>query len=374
MATPAVRVGVLTSSRADFGIYLPLLKRMKQDPYFDLKLIVFGTHLSPFHGLTVRNIEAEGFTADYRIGSLLAADSEEAIATSMSLTMMKFSQFWGERAGQFDLVLCLGDRYEMFAACSAGVPFQIRFAHIHGGEKTLGAMDNFFRHALSHLAWCHFVSTTAFAERLQQMLDVPERIYTVGALSLDTLETIAFFSVDEIKARWNIDLRTPTILVTFHPETVRTSSNEQFAHTLAGAIEALSRFNVVITLPNADTLGTTVRRIFEEKLGGLKHVTLIDNFGTRGYFSVMHHSAFLLGNTSSGIIEAASFGKYVINLGNRQEGRLQSDNVMNVPIEKEHILAAVDTVAAKGAYRGENRYYKSGAAALITSAIRELFK
>jgi GDP/UDP-N,N'-diacetylbacillosamine 2-epimerase (hydrolysing) len=373
MATPAIRIGVLTSSRADFGIYLPLLKRMQQDSAFEVKLIVFGSHVSPFHGLTVRNIEAEGFAVDYRIDSLLAGDSEEAIATSMSLTMLKFSQFWGERASQFDLVLCLGDRYEMFAACSAGVPFQIRFAHIHGGEQTLGAMDNFFRHSLSHLAWCHFVSTAAFADRLKHMLDITDRIYTVGALSLDSLETLEFFSIEDIKERWNIDLRKPTILTTFHPETVRTSSNELFAYELVKAIESLSRFHVVITLPNADTLGTTVRRIFEERLGGLPHVTLIDNFGTRGYFSVMHHSAFLLGNTSSGIIEAASFGKYVINLGNRQEGRLQSDNVVNVPIEKDRILEAVESIAGKGDFRGENKYHRSGAAALITGAIKELF-
>jgi len=372
MASSPVTVGVLTSSRADFGIYLPLLRKLKEDSYFELKLIVFGTHLSPFHGLTVQAIEAEGFTPDYKIESMLTGDSEEAVTTSMALTMMKFAQFWGDYHEVFDLVLCLGDRYEMFAAASAGVPFQIRFAHIHGGEKTLGAIDNYFRHALSHLSWCHFVSTTAYADRLRRMLDDTNRIYEVGALSLDTLATIQFYTAAEIRERWNIDLSQPTVLVTFHPETVQAARNVAFAQALVDAIRASTTLRFVITMPNADTQGATLRRIFEEQLGGESHVTLIENFGTRGYFSMMHHCAFLLGNTSSGIIEAASFGKYVINLGNRQEGRLQSDNVVNVPAEKERILEAVKATAARGAYRGENKYYKNGAASLIISAIKEL--
>jgi GDP/UDP-N,N'-diacetylbacillosamine 2-epimerase (hydrolysing) len=373
MAALPLRVGVLTSSRADFGIYLPLLKKMQNDSFFDLKLIVLGSHLSPFHGYTVKTIEAEGFAIDAKIESLLTGDSREAIATAMSLTMMKFSQYWGAHANQYDIVLCLGDRYEMFAAVTAGVPFGVKFAHLHGGEKTLGAIDNFFRHSISQAAWCHFASTAAYAERLTQMLDEPERIYNVGALSLDSLADIAFLSKEQIKSKWNIDMAAPTILVTFHPETVNVSENVEYAGELVKTFITLSRFQIVITMPNADTLGATVRNIFIEKLSGQRHIVMVENLGTQGYFSVIHHCVFLLGNTSSGIIEAASLGKYVINVGDRQKGRMQSDNVLNVPVSSEAILKAVDLISAKGNYTGENIYYQNGSAEKICNSLKQLF-
>lgn len=373
MAALPLRVGVLTSSRADFGIYLPLLKKMQNDPFFNLKIIAFGSHLSPFHGYTLKAIEAEGFSIDAKIESLLTGDSPEAIATAMSLTMMKFSQYWGAHASQYDIVLCLGDRYEMFAAVTAGVPFGVKFAHLHGGEKTLGAIDNFFRHAISQAAWSHFASTAAYAERLRQMLDEPERIYNVGALSLDSLADITFLSKDEIKSKWNIDMTAPTILVTFHPETVNISENTQYATELVKTFTALSQFQIVITMPNADTLGATVRNIFIEKLSSQPHIVMVENLGTRGYFSVMHHCAFLLGNTSSGIIEAASLGKYVINTGDRQKGRMQSGNVVNVPVSSEAMLKAVGQIANKGNYNGENIYYQNGSAEKICNSLKQLF-
>ena len=373
MAALPMRVGVLTSSRADFGIYLPLLKKMQNDSFFNLRIIAFGSHLSPFHGYTLKTIEAEGFPVDAKIESLLTGDSPEAIATAMSLTMMKFSQYWGTHASQYDIVLCLGDRYEMFAAVTAGVPFGIKFAHLHGGEKTLGAIDNFFRHSISQAAWCHFASTAAYAERLGQMLDEPERIYNVGALSLDSLADIAFLSKDEIKNKWNIDMTAPTILVTFHPETVNVSENTEYANELVKTFIALSQFQIVITMPNADTLGATVRNIFIAKLSGQRHIVMVENLGTRGYFSVIHHCAFLLGNTSSGIIEAASLGKYVINVGDRQKGRMQSDNVVNVPVSSEAMLKAVESISGKGDYKGENIYYQNGSADKICNSLKQLF-
>src|ERR1044071_7587685 len=172
-----MRIGILTSSRADFGIYLPLLREMQRQSWIDFKIIAFGTHLSRFHGYSIQQIEEAGFEVSYTIESMLLSDSPESISTAMGLTMIHFSSFWKDHAAEFDLVFCLGDRYEMFAAVMAGVPMHIRFAHLHGGEKTLGATDNVFRHSITQAASIHFAATEQYADRIRQLLDEPKDIF-----------------------------------------------------------------------------------------------------------------------------------------------------------------------------------------------------
>lgn len=351
-----MRVAVLTSSRADFGIYLPLLKALKADPFFTFEIIAFGTHLSPFHGYTVNQIIEQGFIPGYKIETVLVSDTKESIATSMGLTMMKFASFWQEHHQEFDIVFCLGDRYEMFAAVMAGIPFQIRFAHLHGGEKTLGAIDNVFRHSISHAAAIHFTSTEHYKARLTQMLDESQHVYHVGALSLDNLSAMSLLSIEEFKAKWGVDLSKPTILTTFHPETVKADLNIQYAEELAATILAENQYQYLITMPNADTAGNSIRKVFQDRLAGKEHVFLIENLGSQSYFTAMTYCSFLLGNTSSGIIEAASFGKYVINLGNRQEGRECGDNVFTINVESKLILQAISKTQELGQFLGLNVY------------------
>ncbi|MEJ6981624.1 UDP-N-acetylglucosamine 2-epimerase [Pedobacter sp. P351] len=366
-----MKIGVLTSSRADFSIYLPLLKELQKDAFFDLEIIAFGTHLSHFHGYTIRQIEEEGFTVNYTIESMLVSDSKEGIATAMSLTMMKFSTFWKEHYKNFDLVFCLGDRYEMFAAVMASVPFQVKFAHLHGGEKTLGAIDNVFRHALSHASMIHFTSTEQYKRRIEEMIDEPNHIYHVGALSLDNLLTIRLLSIEEFKAKWGIDLTVPTVLTTFHPETINVDLNIKYAEELSySIIEASKKYQFIITMPNVDTSGNSIREIFKERFSGLKNVFLIENLGTQSYFTVMKHSNFLLGNTSSGIIEAASFGKYVINLGERQHGRACGNNVIQTDITSGAIDVSIAAIENTPEYLGGNIYYKAGATDAIINILK----
>lgn len=367
-----MKIGVLTSSRADFGIYLPLLKALEKDPFFELNIIAFGTHLSFFHGYTLNQIEKEGFTAKYTVESMLVSDSNEAISTAMSLTMMKFASFWKEHT--FDLVFCLGDRYEMFAAVMAGVPFQVKFAHLHGGEKTLGAIDNVFRHGISHASTVHFTATDEYKQRINMMVDKPDYVYNVGALGLDNLLTINLLSIDEFKEKWHIDLSMPTILTTFHPETINSNSNTRFAEELTDAIIAANEYQFLITMPNADTAGNSVRKVFKDKLGNLKRVFFIENLGTQSYFTAIKYCSFLLGNTSSGIIEAASFNKFVINLGNRQEGRASGDNIIQTPINQVAIIDAMRRVGENTTYSGNNIYYKANTANTIINILKtEIF-
>lgn len=366
-----MNIGILTSSRADFGIYLPLLKKLKSNQLFNIKIIAFGTHLSYFHGLTINEIEKEGFTVKYKIESLILGDSEESVSTTIGVTQIKFATFWSKEKNNFDIVFALGDRYEMYAAISAAIPFNIKFAHIHGGEKSLGAIDNIFRHAITLMSQYHFVSTNEYANRVKNLLDEPKNIFNVGALSLDSVQEIKLFSKKEIKEKWGVNFTNPTILLTLHPETIG-KKNKNNAIVVAEVIESLTKYHFIITMPNADYGGNEIREIFETKFRNTQRVKLIENFGTKGYFSCLKNCALVMGNSSSGIIEAASFKKYVINIGDRQKGRAVSNNVLHVKFDKQQILAAVNKIELLGNYKKNNIYWNGGAGNKIIEVLETL--
>lgn len=365
-------IGILTSSRADFGIYLPLLEEIRKCQELDLSIIAFGTHLSPYHGLTKDYIESQGFEVQHMVNSMLLHDDENAIATAVSLTMMKFSEFWMNNCEDFDLVFCLGDRFEMFGAVYAGVPFGVRFAHIHGGETTLGAIDNTYRHAISLASQLHFVATEENRTKVKELTESND-IYVSGSLSLHN--KVNLFSVDEMRMKFAIDFSKPTILVTVHPETVDIASNERFADICFKSIKKLqSKYQIVITMPNVDTQGSVFRKAFK-RLQSIydQNIILIESFGTQGYFTAMHLSKFLIGNTSSGIIEAASFRKYVVNLGDRQKGRSRSDNVLDCPFDVNSIVEKVEVIELMNFdYAGENIYYKANGIGVVLNQLRDL--
>lgn len=352
-----MRIVVLTSSRADYGIYLPLLKRLEKDAFFDLKIIAFGTHLSSFHGYTIKQIEADGFEIIERVESLVLGDSATAVSSAIGLTVVKFAAIWERLKDEVDLVLTLGDRYEMFAAVSAAVPFNLKIAHFHGGETTLGAIDNVFRHAISLMSSIHFAATQPYCDRIAEITGSEEHIYNVGALSLDNFKKMDLLSKADFQTQFDIDITMPTILVTFHPETVSLQKNEVYTEVLVKTFEKLTlKYQIIITMPNADTMGNLIRTEFLKLEKEQQKVICVESFGKLGYFSCMKHCTFLLGNTSSGIIEAASFGKFVINVGDRQKGRARSGNVIDVAIEEEKILNAV-SIIKKQKYKGENIYH-----------------
>lgn len=367
------RIAILTSSRADYGIYLPLLKALKEDPFFELNIIAFGTHLSPFYGNTIDQIKSDGFVCAYQIESKVTGDSPYDISKAIALTSLKFADFWKAHHNAFDLVFCLGDRYEMFAAVIASIPFNIPFAHLHGGEKTLGAIDNIFRHSITLASKYHFVSCKEHGERVAELTESTENIFNIGALSLDNLSTLPLLSKKEFNSKFGFDLEKPTILVTIHPETVSPEKNDEYVEELANSLLELNKYEVIITLPNADTSSSVIRKRLlqlQEETGN--RIKCFENLGTQGYFAAMKYCSFLLGNTSSGIIEAASFGKWVINLGNRQEGRNQSQNIYNVEFEKEIILQTIENIEKNPDYKGENIYFKGEAAKNICSFLKQI--
>jgi GDP/UDP-N,N'-diacetylbacillosamine 2-epimerase (hydrolysing) len=365
-----MKIGVLTSSRADFGIYLPLLKALKEDPFFQLELIVFGTHLSRYHGYTIQQIIDEGFDPTYQIHQMMLTDEANSIATSYALTSLKFAEFWNEH--EFDCVFCLGDRFEMAAAVAAGIPYNTFFAHIHGGETTLGAIDNIYRHSITLASKWHFVAAEVFKERVKELTGTDENCIVTGSLSLVNLHQMKLLSIEEFHDKWNIDLTKASILITLHPETVAFDQNERFAIEALEAFKALNRdFQLIITMPNADTSGTVFRSAFEMlKQNNPEKVFLIENFGTQSYFSCMKHVGLVVGSSSSGIIEAASFGKYVINIGDRQKGRLTSENTIHLPFDSEKIKEAAKQYFGKS-YLGQNIYFQENAVQKIISFLKQ---
>jgi GDP/UDP-N,N'-diacetylbacillosamine 2-epimerase (hydrolysing) len=369
-----IKIGILTSSRADFGIYLPLLNQLKKESStFEISIIAFGTHLSPFNGQTINEIYNNGFEVAHQISSILLCDDEESIATSYALTAMKFANFWSCQKNNFDCVLCLGDRFEMAAAVVAGLPFNIYFAHIHGGETTLGAIDNVFRHIISLASNLHFVSAEPFEKRIRSIVGNDTNCYLVGSLSLDGIEELKLPNKAEFKAKWNIDPDEPFILITIHPETIATSKTTNHVEVMEEVInELVLESNLVISMPNLDTHSSHFRESFEKLQKKFpRKVFLIENFGKLNYFAAMKFSSLVLGNSSSGIIEAASFDKYVINIGDRQKGRLVSDNVVHVPFNASDIIE--NTKKLKGKYFTGNNVYKiNNAATSISDVLKKI--
>lgn len=365
-----MKIAILTSSRADYGIYFPLLQKMKNDSFFELEIIAFGTHLSKNHGYTLKEIEKDQYEYIHTISSLISNDDEQSVASSYGLTILKFADFWTYH--KYDLIFCLGDRFEMSAAVQAGIPFGCSFAHIHGGETTLGAIDNVYRHQITLASRLHFTATDFFREKVISLTGASDGVFSVGSLSLTDIKEFMPLEKEEFYKKFLIP-EEDFVLVTFHPETMSIKSNVYFANEMKEALETISKkVFVIITMPNADTQGSVYREAIEKlKEEKSDRILLIENFGKINYFSAMHYSKILLGNTSSGILEAASFGKYVVNVGDRQQGRVQSDNIFNCKFDKNSIISSVNKALIQGEFLGRNVYFKEKASENIIEIIKE---
>ena len=364
-----MKIGILTSSRADYGIYYPLLDKLLEDPFYNLEIIAFGTHLSKMHGFTIEEIEKTDFYKIHKISTLLTNDDECSIATSYGLTVIKFSEFWSKN--KFDLVFCLGDRFEMSAAVQAGIPFGVKYAHIHGGETTLGSIDNIYRHQITLASSLHFTASENFTKKVIEILGTSKNVYTVGSLSLAEIHNFSPINKTVFLEKYNIP-NEDFILVTFHPETNAFEENLKYAIVMRKALSQIVNYCVVvITMPNADTLGS----IYRNEISKLKsdyplRVICIENFGKQNYFNAMYYSRLMIGNTSSGIIEAASFKKFVINIGGRQKGRDQNKNVQNSEYDEKEIISKFNLVFNANQFIGENIYSQNNTIDLIEKKLK----
>ena len=365
-----MRVTVLTSSRADFGILRPLLSLLAVEPSFRLSLVAFGSHLDPRFGNTIDEILEAGFTPTVKLPPVLDSDTAGGITRAMAATMAQFGEVW--ESSDADIVVALGDRYEMFAAVASAVPFGLRVAHIHGGETTLGAIDNAFRHSITHMASLHFTAAEPYRQRVIEMRGSDEHVFNTGALSIDSIASTDFYSLPEIERVTGVDMQVPTALITFHPETVAAADFEVHWQELEAALRVLSRdYQLLLTMPNADTHGLDLRARIQGFEKSCARVVCVNSLGSRAYLSCMKYCSFLLGNSSSGYVEASYFPKHVIDIGARQSGRLVTANIHRCAIERYEILAAAASVAKSPTPVVEHPYGVGHAAARMIELLRD---
>lgn len=364
-------IAILTSSRADYGIYKPLIQSLASDASYEITIIAFGMHLLKKYGTTVDEIREDNLGEILTVDGLRENDSEKDITFSYGSIIQNFSSIWDSR--KFDLIFALGDRFEMSAAVQSTIPYRLKLAHIHGGETTLGAIDNIYRHQITLASDLHFPSTDAFAEKISNLTGKINEIFSVGSISLDGIVDESIPEWSEVANIFKIPLNKEFVLVTFHPETAGDKENSLLSEVIYDVLETISKdIHVVITMPNADTDATAYRNQFKTlKSTFSNRFSLVESFGRLNYFSAMKNSKYLLGNTSSGIIEAASFKKFVVNVGERQKGRLQSDNVFDSPFDKEAILRLHRKIMKLSNYSGENVYYKRGSVKNIMKILNE---
>jgi GDP/UDP-N,N'-diacetylbacillosamine 2-epimerase (hydrolysing) len=364
-----MEIAILTSSRADYGLYRPLLFKLRDEKGFKVRIIAFGTHLSGKHGRTVNDIRNDGFRIFREIRTLKKGDGPSTISRMVGLTHRKFADLWNDT--RFDLIVCLGDRYEMHAAATSSIPFNIPIVHISGGDETLGAFDNYYRHSLTLASAYHFTNTEKSAARVRQLINSHKNVYVTGSLSIDNISQTALMPDELFRKKFGFDPAKPFILFTFHPETIAYKKNSEYAKTIEKFLAAQQRA-VLVTMPNADTRGNMIRNAVHKAANRNSRIKLVESLGSEGYYTAMAKCRFVMGNSSSGIVEAASFGKWVINMGDRQKGREQGNNIINAPIQLSSLRKAVKIANEKPILDGHNIYGDGKSAQRMLSVLKKI--
>lgn len=334
------KICVATGTRAEYGLLFSLMNEIRQDPCLELQLIVTGAHLSPEFGLTYRQIEHDGFVIDAKVEMLLSADTSSAIAKSMGLGVIGFADVLDRLRP--DLVVIAGDRYEMLAVAQVALVSQVPIAHIHGGEVTEGAYDDAIRHAITKMAQWHFVAANPYRQRVIQMGEQPERVFNYGAPGLDHLTGITWLNRAALETALQIELRSPLLLVTYHPVTLSASGPEGAMLELLKALREFPEATIVLTYPNADTGGRSLIGLIDQFVQEVpERRRAFVSLGQQKYLSLMREADVVVGNSSSGLTEAPALQKATVNIGDRQKGRLKAESIVDAAETADSIAEAV---------------------------------
>lgn len=371
-----MKVCFITGTRAEFGLLLPLMNLMKAKALnIDLQIIATGAHLSPEFGLSFQEIENSGFYINEKVEILLSGDTDSAIAKSVGLGILGLSDALNRLKPNW--VVLLGDRFEIFSAASASYLQKIPIIHLHGGETTEGAIDEGFRHAITKLSYLHFTSTEPYRSRVIKMGESPDRVFNVGAIGLDNILELPLLSKDQLSKELNFSLNSPYLLVTFHPATLdKTDPIEQF-QTVLNALDKYTHLNLIFTFPNADAHSRNIILLLNSYIEkNPSRAKAYANLGQLRYLSAMKYSEAILGNSSSGIIEAPSFFIPTINIGDRQKGRIQSESTINASVNLGSITRAIDLALSfefkQKCKQVDNPYGKGGTAQKILDHLSNL--
>lgn len=367
------KIGLVTFARSDYGSCLPIMRAIQSDPDLSLHLIASGMHLAPQFGLTVSEIEADGFEINDRVEMLVASDSDYAAAASIGLGTIGFADSF--RRTRPDVLVIVGDRFELLSVASAALTFRIPLAHISGGDVTEGAIDNQVRNAVSKLSHLHFVAMNEHADRLIQMGEEPWRVYVTGDPALDTISQMTFDSRGQLASALGLALKPPVIVVTYHPTSLGMATPAEEASTLVTALKEVDG-TLVISCPNADPGNQVIASALRELAGSRAGAGFFTNLGQQRYYSLLAVADCMVGNSSSGIWEAPSFRLPAVNIGDRQKGRHRAGNVIDVRVESGAILQGIQQ-ALSVAFRESlsalaNPYGDGASASRIVDALKNV--
>ncbi|WGS85273.1 UDP-N-acetylglucosamine 2-epimerase [Methylomonas sp. UP202] len=339
----ARKICVVTGSRAEYGLLYWLLKEIQADPDLTLQLVATGMHLSPEFGLTWRQIEADGFSIARKVEMLLSSDTPTGISKAMGLGLIGFADAFSELNP--DIVVVLGDRFEIFAAAQAAMNLRIPIAHIHGGELSEGAVDDAIRHALTKLSHLHFTAAEVYRQRVIQLGEQPQRVFNVGAPGLDNIARLPLLDRAGLEQAIDFKFAERNLLATFHPATLEAETAAEQFQQLLQALDAFPEVRVIFTYSNADAGGRVIAGLIEDyRARWPERVAAFVSLGSLRYLSAMRHVDAVVGNSSSGILEAPAFKIPTVDIGDRQRGRLCAASVLHCPPQAEAIQAALEKV------------------------------
>ena len=362
---------MVTGSRAEYGILRGLMKAIQNDPDLKLQVIATNQHLSKLQGETYKEIEKDGFAIDFKVNMAddEAPDTANTTAKAMSRGISGFADAFD--ALQPDLLLILGDRYEMLAVASAALIYKIPIAHLHGGEITEGAFDDAIRHAITKMSHLHFTSTEVYRQRVIQLGEQPDRVFNVGALGVENIMKTDFMTEDEIEQSLNFQLTDKCFLCTYHPVTLSNMSSETQIMNLLKALDDYQNYHIIFTYSNSDTNSQIIiKRIQEYVDRNEGRCMFIPSLGQRRYFSALKYMTAVIGNSSSGIIEVPSFGIPTLDIGDRQKGRIAADSVIHCGYSTEEIKEGITKVVKYTSKKIANPYYKEGTCDAILKDIK----
>lgn len=338
-----MKICVASGTRAEYGLLKPLISAIQSEPGWTLQVLATGAHLSPEFGLTYKIIENDGFKIDRKVEMLLSADTSNSIVKSMGLGMIGYADALQDLAP--DLMVILGDRYEMLSVASSAMIFNIPIVHIHGGEVTEGAYDDAIRHSITKMSHLHFASTEEYRKRIIQMGENPDNVYNVGAIGLDSVRNLPLLNREELEEQLGIKFRKYNYQVTFHPSTLDVETPENQFRVLLNAIEKQEDSFFVFTKSNADTGGRIINQMIDDFVQkNPATAAAFTSLGNLRFLSVVKVCDAMVGNSSSGILEAPSLKTATINIGNRQKGRIQAETVVNTEVDEQQILDAFEKV------------------------------
>ena len=367
------KICVITGTRAEYGLLRWIMQGIKEDSDLTLQIIATGMHLSPEFGLTYRTIEQDGFEIDRKVEMLTSSDTSVGIAKSMGLGMIGFADALNELRP--DLIIVLGDRFEIFSAVSAALIARIPVAHIHGGEATEGLIDESIRHSITKMSHLHFVAAEEYRQRVIQLGEQPDRVFLVGGPGIDSINRLNLLNRVELEDSINFKLGQKNLLITFHPVTLEMITAERQIEELLKALGDLKDTHLIFTMPNADTDGRELINLIQNFVAQHPNARAYTSLGQLRYLSCLAQVDGVVGNSSSGLVEAPSFKKGTINIGDRQRGRLQAESVINCEPERNSITAALNKLYSSRFQSGLrqiiNPYGNGGASESIVSVIKK---